>query len=72
MKHVLGIEGDGLIYNLDTKQKEYKTKIVVSEDVFNWVNNNDKEITKKNEKIFVQNKIRYVYLGINITKKDLQ
>jgi hypothetical protein len=71
MKHILAIEGD-LIYNLDTGLQEYKTKIVVSEDVFNWLNNHDVEITQKGEKIFIMNKIRYVYLGLNITKEYLQ
>ena len=72
MKHILGIEGEGLIYNLDTKMQEYKSKIIVSKDVFDWLSNHDIEITAQGQKIFIVNKIRYIYLGIYIQKEDLQ
>ena len=71
MNYILGIEGNGLIYNLDKKKEEYRTQIAVSEDVFNWLNNHDVEITAKGERVFIMNKVRYIYLGINITREEL-
>ena len=72
MKYILGIEGNGLVYNLDKNIQEYRTQVIVSDDVFNWLNNHDIEITGQGQKIFIVNKIRYIYLGIYTQKEDLQ
>lgn len=71
MKFILAIEGEDLIYNLSTKQYEHNTKITISEDVYNWLSNHDTEITAKGQKIFIVNKVRYIYLGVTITGEDL-
>lgn len=63
MKYILGVESS-LSYNLEAGKKEYTTKLLVSQDVLDWLNNHDTEISEKGERIYIMNKIRYVFIGI--------
>lgn len=62
MKHTLAIESS-LGQNLDTSIEDYSTKILVSQDVIDWLNNHDVEISPAGKRIYLVNHIRYVYLG---------
>lgn len=68
-EYILAVE-DSIIYNIDTKENEYSIKIVISEDVYDWLCRHDIEITSKGKRVFICNKVRYVDLGINFEYKN--
>ena len=62
MEHILAVEGTAY-YNLDTGKMDYHSKITVSEDVLQWLNNHDIEMADNGSPIYICNKLRYLYLG---------
>jgi len=64
MKYILGVYGK-TAYNLYSHQHEYTTKILVSQDVLDFLNNHDIEITSKGERLYIMNNVKYIYLGID-------
>ena len=64
MMHILGIEATK-VYNVDTRQQDY-TRLIVSQDIVDFLSNHDVEITAEGKKIFIVNKVRYIYMGLQI------
>ena len=65
MKHVLAVYANKA-YNLDSKQEEYTTKIIVSQDVIDFLDIHDIEMTSKGERLYIMNNMKYIYLGIDM------
>lgn len=64
MRYILGVVGTK-VYDLEKKESVYGVQIDVGQEVYDWLRNHDVEISEKGETIFVQNKIKYVDLGIS-------
>lgn len=62
MNYILAVEGSQA-YNIETKQSEYTMKMVISEDVYDWLCSHDIEYTDSRQRIFICNNLRYVDLG---------
>lgn len=65
MKHILGAIGSK-VYNMDTRQEDYAVKMLVSNDVIDWLECHDVKIDSKGRKIYVCNQVEYLYLGIQL------
>jgi hypothetical protein len=70
VSHILGILSSKT-YDLETKKEDYMIKIVVSEDVYNWLNMHDLEVNPERQKIFICNQVKYVDLGIVLNSEKL-
>jgi hypothetical protein len=64
-KFILGVEGSGEI-DLETGLVEYGVKILITKDVYDWLNAHDVEYTNQRDRIYICNNLRYVDLGPDI------
>lgn len=65
MKHILGVVAS-LSYNLETEEKDYMSKILVTEDIIDWLDSHDVRIDSFGRKVYICNEIEYIYLGPKI------
>lgn len=63
--HELGVIGSEA-YDMTSSEKIFTQKIVVSQDVINWLNMHDLEREEGGPIIYIVNKIKYQYLGIEV------
>jgi len=77
VKHVIGVIGTEY-YDMDKEKKDYGKKLLISKDVYEWLNQHDLRFNEKGRKIFIVNKVEYIDLGIDLgqyhtlTKKDTE
>lgn len=62
MRYLLGVKGSKY-YDLDKKKEDYSVKIVVSEEIYDFMNNHDVICEKDGRKVFKYNNIEYIDLG---------
>lgn len=62
-RYVLGVK-NSLAYNLDKGKNDYSIKITVGQEVYDWLNMHDVIINSDGKRIYKQNKIKYVDLGL--------
>jgi hypothetical protein len=62
MKYLLGIQASKAL-NIESGKVECMDKIVVGEEVYNWLMNHDVSIDEKRHRYFVYNRVVYEDLG---------
>lgn len=63
MRYLLAVKGSKC-YNLDKKKEDYSVKIVVSKEIYDFMNNHDVVYESDGRKMFKYNNIEYIDLGI--------
>lgn len=63
MKHQLGVLGSQC-YNITEQRTDYTKKVIISDEVLNWLKMHDTYVQKDGTSVFVVNKVEYVYLGL--------
>lgn len=61
-EYVIAVEGS-MAFNMETQMQDYTMKILVSEDVYQWLECHDIEYTEARERVFLYNNLRYIDLG---------
>ncbi len=68
--HILGVLSSKT-YDLETKKEDYTIKIIISEDVYKWLNMHDLEVNSERQKVFICNQVKYIDLGIILNSEKL-
>jgi len=61
-EYIIAVEGS-MAFNMQTQMQDYTMKILVSEDVYRWLEAHDIEYTESRERVFLYNNLRYLDLG---------